>query len=199
MWIKPSSTHLLMHLYCSSTLYLQIIKSTPSALQDCPDITILWPWLTVVTWIIFKSTLWSPTYIRELTHSPFFLLHSLLAPLSLSKVMSETTTRGRRSRQFLHYIGQPLVYYYVPLKGIILSFRHQMINAIRIKQCTCRIHRANCMRHWQQISFQNTLDQDVEGILYYKSVKCTFSAQSVFIPRLLFTLRGQSQALYRTM
>ena len=50
--------------YCSTTLYLQIIKSTSRAHQDRPDITVLWPWLIVVTWIIFKSTLWSLTYIK---------------------------------------------------------------------------------------------------------------------------------------
>lgn len=66
--------------YCCGTLYLQIIKSTPNAFQGEPDIRILWPWLTVVTWIIFKSTLWSLSSIKTTMISLF--LSAASSPLS---------------------------------------------------------------------------------------------------------------------
>lgn len=97
-----------MHLYCSSTLYLQIIKSTPSAFQDRHDITILWPWLTVVTWIIFKSTLWvSHSYWKCYALSPSASL-PCLHPKFLSTEYRRKYARGRTYQDII--FSHPLFY-----------------------------------------------------------------------------------------
>lgn len=98
-----------MHLYCSSTLYLQIIKSTPSAFQDRHDITILWPWLTVVTWIIFKSTLWVFHSYSKCYALSLFASLPYLHPRFLSSEYRRKYARGRTYQDII--FSNPLFYF----------------------------------------------------------------------------------------